>query len=319
MTTTGAIYTGSVPAVPDASSSAIGRALLILGDQWALRILQRAFLTRTRRFADWRDQLGMSESVLAGRIRELVTAELLVPAPYREGGRTRHEYRLTPQAVELWSMLVAIWAWEREWVEHPADPPDLLHNRCGACVVPQFGCWSCGRAPVTARETRTTRTGEETFASVAAAPRLHRRTVRADTAYDRLSYYPETLEILGDRWSTVVLAAAFLGVRRFVDFQAELGAAPSVLAQRLRRFGELGVLGAPEDGSRGDYRLTTKGMAFFPVLSFLVHWAQRWYGAGQPAALTIWHQECGAVLAPMFRCPSCHLPVLRDEITFKIP
>jgi DNA-binding HxlR family transcriptional regulator len=298
--------------------SAIGRALLILGDQWALRILQRAFLTRTRRFADWHEQLGMSESVLAGRLRELVRAELLVPAPYRDGGRTRHEYRLTPQAVELWSMLVAIWAWEREWVQHPIDPPDLRHDRCGTYVIPQFGCWSCGRAPVTARETRTARAGAATFASVA-VPRLHRRTVRADIAYDRLSYYPETLEILGDRWSTLVLAATFLGVHRFVDFQAELGAAPSVVADRLRRFGELDVLTAsPGDGARRDYRLTAKGMAFFPVLAFLVHWAQRWYGAGQPAALTIWHQECGAVLVPMFRCPSCSLPVLREEITFKI-
>ena len=49
--------------------SAIGQALLAVGDQWTLLILQRAFLRHTRRFAEWRDDLGVSESVLAGRLK----------------------------------------------------------------------------------------------------------------------------------------------------------------------------------------------------------------------------------------------------------
>src|SRR5258708_1470535 len=82
--------------------SAIGQALLALGDQWTLLILQRAFVMRIRRFVDWRDELGVSESVLAARLKEMVAGDLLHPSQYW-AGRMRYEYRLTGRALELWS------------------------------------------------------------------------------------------------------------------------------------------------------------------------------------------------------------------------
>jgi DNA-binding HxlR family transcriptional regulator len=294
---------------PGGKPSAIGKALLALGDQWTMLILQRAFLTHTRRFADWRDQLGMSESVLSGRLREMVAADLLVPTPYRTEGRPRTEYRLTPRAIELWSFLVAIWAWERTWVDLPPGTPSLVHDVCGARAVPELACGTCGKAPVTARDTSTTRTPGTTFAQVA-VPRHHRRTVRDRMPRSPVSYFPETLEILGDRWSTIVLAAAFLRVRRFADFVTELGVAPSILSDRLRRFTELGVLTA-------EYRLTAKGLAFFGVFAFLVDWAQRWYAGAAHTDLTMVHQACGEPFAPRLQCPHCQHFLERTEVHFR--
>ena len=111
--------------------STIGRALAELADSWTLLILQRAFLG-VRRFAGWRDALGISDSVLAGRLREMTAACLLEARPYREGGRTRSEYRLTPRGLDLWSLLVAIWWWERTWVPREVPLPELWHgaHRC---------------------------------------------------------------------------------------------------------------------------------------------------------------------------------------------
>src|SRR4029077_18101381 len=83
--------------------STIGRALAELADSWTLLILQRAFLG-VRRFAGWRDALGISDSVLAGRLREMTAACLLEARPYRDGGRPRSEYRLTPRGLDLWSL-----------------------------------------------------------------------------------------------------------------------------------------------------------------------------------------------------------------------
>ncbi|MFB9906942.1 winged helix-turn-helix transcriptional regulator [Allokutzneria oryzae] len=294
--------------------SAIGRALLALGDQWALLILQRAFLLHTRRFADWRDELGISESVLAGRLRELVAGGLLEAVPYRDHGRTRQEYRLTERALELWPFLVSVWSWERQWVKRTHPLPELLHHECGDRVDVELGCAECGKAPVTARDTDTERGAEAV--SHTATPRLHRRTVRAGTERDAVSYCPETLEILGDRWSTVLLAAAFLRVRRFAEFQSELGVAPSILSDRLRRFTELGVLEQVEvPGARHEYRLSAKGLAFFPVFAFLVDWAQRWHPE-DPAEVVITHRACGGRLLPFLRCAACHAPVSRTGIAF---
>ncbi|SHI26104.1 winged helix-turn-helix transcriptional regulator [Streptomyces sp. 3214.6] len=299
--------------------SAIGQALLALGDQWALLILQRALLTHARRFAQWRDQLGMSESVLAARIKELVAGGLLRPQPYRDGGRTRTEYLLTPQAIELWPLLTAIWSWEREWVERPVGLPDLVHDVCARTTDVDLGCQACGAAPVTARETDTQRGAGSAFGLVAVA-RHHRRTARGRVPRDALSYFPDTMEILGDRWSTALLAVAFLRVRRFADFQTELGMAPSVLSDRLRRFCDLGVLEprAPVAGGRAEYRLTEKGLAFFPVLAFLVDWAQRWYPGPAGSGVAITHRACGKPFVPYLRCRTCETPLERAQVHFAV-
>ncbi|WP_203882417.1 winged helix-turn-helix transcriptional regulator [Planotetraspora kaengkrachanensis] len=301
-----------------APSGGVGQALLAIGDQWALLILQRAFLKHTRRFAEWRDELAVSESVLAGRLKELVAAGLLEPSPYKGEGRARTEYLLTPQARELWTFLIAIWSWERVWVDRPEGLPDLVHERCARRVGAELGCAACGKAPLTTRDTRTRGGGAGTFADVA-VHRLHRRTARGHAARDPLSYFPETLEILGDRWSTVVMAAAFLGVRRFTEFESRLGVAPSILSDRLSRFRELGVLGRPEDpGGSREYRLTDKGRAFFPVFAFLVDWAQRWYAGPPESKITIIHSACEKPLVPFLRCGECGERLVRQEVHFDL-
>lgn len=295
----------------------IGSALLLLGDQWNLLILQQAFLRHVRRFADWRDALGMADSVLATRIRELVGGGVLTPAEYRRGGRGRTEYLLTPKGLPLWEFLVAIWAWEQAWSETDGRSARLLHLPCHASIVPELGCRSCAQFPLTARQTSVVIGPDATFGNVA-VPRHHRRTVRDR---DRIahSYRGQTLEILGDRWSTVLLVAAFLRVRRFADFQHQLGIAPGVLSDRLGRFVELGVLvRRPGPTERDEYRLTAKGLAFFPVFAFLVSWAQEWYPPSAAGTLTIVHDACGQPLQPILCCTRCQKPLARTEIRFDL-
>ncbi|WP_074259471.1 winged helix-turn-helix transcriptional regulator [Agromyces cerinus] len=297
------------------SGSAIGIALLTLGDRWTLLILQRAFVLRTRRFGDWRAQLGLSESTLAARLRDLVAAELMERVPYDDNGRTREEYLLTPRALELWRLLLAIWGWEQVSVPGAEDAPVLMHDVCGQATLPVLGCGVCDTAPVTARDTTAERGAEAEFAKIS-VPRLHRRAKESASAADALSYYPETMEILGDRWSTAILAAAFLGVRRFNGFKAELGIAQSILSDRLRRFVAAGVLHAPS--SEGEYRLTSKGMDFFPVFAILVDWAQRWYASESGRELTIRHVQCGSPLAPVLLCSKCGEELVRTAVHFEL-
>ena len=66
-------------------------AMVILGDQWVLLILQHAFLNGSRRFMQWHDDLGVSESVLADRLRELTEAGIFRMATYHYGHRRRQE------------------------------------------------------------------------------------------------------------------------------------------------------------------------------------------------------------------------------------
>jgi DNA-binding HxlR family transcriptional regulator len=295
----------------------MGRALLALGDRWTLLILQRAFLG-TRKFSQWQEALGVSNSVLTSRLRELEDHHVLarVPDPHYAG---RCEYRLTERGLDLWSVLVAIWGWERRWVlGRQTTLPELRHERCGYPCTPRLTC-TCAPQPITPRDTTAVRRSTLTIADVS-TPRLHRRTSAASPA-DPLAYLPNTMELLGNRWSVAVLAAAFIGVRRFGDFERDLGIPPVILTDRLRRFVDLGVFRRgvyDERYGREEYRLTQKGLAFFDVLALVFRWGERWYpGPGGPVVV-IRHRRCGRVLEPVLRCDRCQATLIRREVRFAL-
>src|SRR3954470_9045942 len=86
------------------------------------------------------------------------------------------------------------------------------------------------------------------------------------------------LEVLGDRWTLLVIRDAFMGVRRFDDFQRDLGVARNVLTDRLTRLVEDGILEKrryQERPERFEYRLTEKGLDLWPVLVSLMKWGDR--------------------------------------------
>src|SRR5213594_554597 len=94
-----------------------------------------------------------------------------------------------------------------------------------------------------------------------------------------------TLSVVGDRWTLLVLRDAFLGVRRFDDFHADLGTTRHRLAARLRKLVEHGVLERvpyAERPPRFEYRLTEKGRDLYPVVVSLTRWGDRGMAGGEP-------------------------------------
>lgn len=299
-----------------AAGDRIGGALELLGDQWVLLILQQAFAGE-RRFSGWRERLPISEAVLAARLRLLVEAGVLVRVPYRDEHRTREEYRLTDAGLALWQVLVAIWAWEVAWVPgRPEQLPVLVHRGCGQPCRPLLGCAACGARDVRPRDTTSARVPGRTLAD-ASTPRRFRRS-GWDAVADRPElFFPETMAILGDRWASALMAAAFLGVRRFRDLERELGIGPSMLSARLGELVERGVLERVEVAATRtvEYRLTAKGRGFFPVVSLIVDWGQRFLPAA-PSTLSITHAACGRPFAPGLTCGACGGVLQRREVRF---
>ena len=101
-----------------------------------------------------------------------------------------------------------------------------------------------------------------------------------------------SLEVLGDRWTILVMRDAFMRVRRFEDFQRNLGVARNVLTDRLGRLVEEGILQRvpyQDRPARFEYRLTEKGIDLWPVMMALLQWGDRHYPAegGPPASSAI--------------------------------
>jgi len=107
----------------------------------------------------------------------------------------------------------------------------------------------------------------------------HRKAVLAECAL------PAALEAVGERWSFLILRAAFNGLAHFEEFQATLGIARNILSNRLGRLVEHGILlrdPDPADRRKVAYRLTDKGRELLPALIALRQWGDRWI-AGMPS------------------------------------
>lgn len=95
---------------------------------------------------------------------------------------------------------------------------------------------------------------------------------------------PSALEVMGERWSFLILRAAVNGIVHFEDFQATLGIARNILSNRLARLVEHGILSrepVAEDKRKVAYRLTCKGRDLIPTMVALRQWGEKW-GTGVP-------------------------------------
>ena len=131
-----------------------------------------------------------------------------------------------------------------------------------------------------------------------------------DFATDNCSI-ARTLDVVGERWTFLVLREVFRGVRRFDDIRAVTGAPRQVLSDRLATLVGQGVLRRqpyrePGRRARDEYRLTDKGLDLYPVLLALLAWGDRHVPAAEGPALRAEHRDCGAALALHIQCAAGH-------------
>ena len=260
---------------PAPAPNALGASLGLLGDEWTLLILRYAF-EGCRRFTGWRDQLGIGDAVLSNRLARLTDEGLLARVRYSERPE-RFEYRLTHAGVDLWALLLTIWAWELRWAEGQADRlPRMRHRACSSEFTPVLSCAACHRAVEPHDVVGGFGPGGCFAGSIPSGTTRRRNGRSASDSTDGPGLFPETMAIVGNRWSSGVLGDAFMGSRRFVEFQRNLGAPPNMVSDRLRPFVQLGVLAKTDGPARPSYRLTDKGEAFFPAVMSLLAWGERW-------------------------------------------
>jgi DNA-binding HxlR family transcriptional regulator len=116
----------------------------------------------------------------------------------------------------------------------------------------------------------------------------------------------------------MVLAATFMGLRRFDDIRRELGIATNILSHRLRLLVEAGVL-RQEQGpvaNRSEYALTGKGAALVVPAIALHQWALEWLPMGKSPAMELMHACSPAPLSMRMACSHCHAPLETREVAF---
>lgn len=302
-------------ALEPGAANAIGRMLGLLGDEWTLLIVQQV-LEGVSRFGELMKAMPISNSVLTGRLNLLVREGLLRRHIY-QSNPLRAEYLVTDRSRALWPFMLSIWEWERHWVAGRAhELPTMRHDACGHDFSPLLTCGACGKA-AEAKDVAATWGPSGTWERSVPESATRRRS---DSVGARSSsgLFPETMMVFGNRWSSALLGAAFRGVTRFSDFEAHLGAPPTVVAERLKAFCAHDILVATANEQRPDwveYRLTEKGRAFYPVIAASLQWADTWFHAPEGPALVQHHRSCGERFDATFRCDQCHEALAGHEIT----
>ena len=303
--------------------SAAQRSIAVIGDAWTLRILRTVFRGK-RRYGDFIKEFGVSRAVLTDRLNKLVAHEVLL-RDTREGGHP--EYRLTERGLDLWPMFLAMWVWETDWgtgQDQDTWAPDVprrqvVHTACGHTMLPQFKCLHCHQV-VLPFETAAAPAAPAAPTLAPAAPLVITsafRRDRQDALHSTSTLQAQRLvRVIGDRWNSAVVAAAFRAVRTFSGFEQALGIGPAQLSARLAELQKLGILSSRAyAGARLEYRLTQAGIALYPVTLELVRWGNRWYWPGTPA-FAVQHLLCQHTLEARWHCGHCEAELVRESVRF---
>jgi DNA-binding HxlR family transcriptional regulator len=125
---------------------------------------------------------------------------------------------------------------------------------------------------------------------------------------DQLCSIAKSLEVIGERWSLLIVRDVFNGNRRFGEIQTSLGVARNVLAARLQKLVDEDILERRQyqaSPPRHEYFLTEKGLDLWPTLIALLNWGDRYSPSPGGAPKVILHKVCGGQVNERGICESC--------------
>jgi DNA-binding HxlR family transcriptional regulator len=280
-----------------------------VGDAWSWLVLSDAIIDDTRRFDAFQSRLGIARSTLSARLADLCANGLMV-----QDGR---DYLLTDAGMDFLMCVMTAMAWGDRWYTDGVDVPVCVaHIGCADGIHGELRCKACGEV-VDARDVRFNRRPEARDLRGEASQR--RRVPGLDLLQrPRPNSIAATLQIIGDRWSALIIRELFYGSTRFDEFQRHLGIATNILSQRLQRLVEHGIVDRRAyqlRPPRHEYRLTDKGLDLYPVPLSMLAWGDHWLSDRQPP-VRLTHSPCGKRLTPRLCCSKCTLPIAREDVAF---
>lgn len=300
----GGMRTISGSAVLDCS---VFGAVETIGDAWSWMVLSQAMVDGIGRFDGFQRRLGIARSTLSARLSRLCANGLM----------ERHgpEYRPTEMGDDFLACIMTAMAWGERWLDDVGeDRVQASHRGCADQIHGELRCRECHEL---------VRAGDVSFdrrpRPMAEMPLRRQRTPDLELLQRVCpSSVAATLQVTGDRWSALLIRESFYGSTRFDDFQRRLNIATNILAQRLRRLVELGILTRTayrQRPARYEYRLTEKGLDLYPVPLSMLAWGDRWVFGGRPP-VRLFHEKCRHPLTPILTCSACAEPISRADVSF---
>jgi DNA-binding HxlR family transcriptional regulator len=300
-------------------SCQVADALKILGDRWSFLILRDIFLGN-HRFEQFRSRIGIARGTLTSRLKSLVETGILYKKPYQTLP-TRYEYRLTDKGIAIYPQALMAWQWEHDWATDQEGyiPIKLVHKNCGHIMQPELQCSHCKE--VISIHDVDFKPGPGVYLAEPLSPRFQRRTKPK-------SKYPEgvdtklfhIVDVIGDRWSGLIVAALFFGLRRFDEIGSAIGIATNILTDRLKLLIDTGIVVHKvyqKKPTRYEYRLTDKGRDLYGQVLMMHQWSDEWLMDNRASPLLLTHIPCGKPLYGIVVCSVCSEELTKGSIDFQ--
>ena len=297
------------PALPHMArdrACSVARTVEILSDAWMFLVLRESFFG-AHRFEQFQQVLRLPRNTLVVRLRKLTELGLMHKVGY-SSGQARYEYRLTEMGRDLYPTMLSLLRFGDDWLgQGETLPLQLIHRRCGKRCSPVVACSACN-SPVGAREVEY-RPGPGSGDSARDADRKRSRRASDPAILERVRpcSVARSLQIIGDRWTFLLIRELFFGVRRFDEFASNLGIASNILTDRLHRLTGHGIVARhayqmrPE---RFEYRFTDRGLDLYGPMIVMMRWGDRWLSGGKPPLL-LRHRTCGKDFFARVVCSAC--------------
>lgn len=293
----------------------IWRTLEIMGDLPTL-LLMESYWLGARRFDEFCGQTGLLKTVVSDRLKKLIDNECMSKVVYCERP-TRYEYKATEQFVDFYPTALAMLHWERKWGAKSGKIRVLLrHKSCGAATRPRPVC-KCCREDIDARDVRW-KPGPGV--GLMKANYSRRRRPSGANACGSTLLLDEIAQIIGDRWSTLILRSIFTGLNRFQEILEDTAISTNILSERLYELCADGIIKRVDDDAdsrSAHYRLTDKGRDIYPILLALLSWGDAWRPSPKGPPLLLTHKTCGKALQVEMACTSCGEAVHARNVTFE--
>ncbi|UTW53985.1 helix-turn-helix domain-containing protein [Kordiimonas sp. SCSIO 12610] len=295
----------------------IWQAVDLICDTPVLLILQSLWLG-INRFDALHEATGLTKTVMSDRLKKLSNAEIISRRAYNTRP-LRYEYIFQERGFKLFETALMMYRWENTWnPDGVSESFKLQHHTCGEYIMPLCACISC-KDEVNPQDIDVTLNIDianypETYV------KRRRQSGSAALKKEKPIIFQEIAEIFGDRWSTLIVRAAFFGVKRYDGFLKATNASTNILADRLSWLSEKGILKKQEyqvNPPRFEYVLRRKGLEILPILLFMLDWVDTVFAPNDPKTVTLRHTKCGSPLKVAPKCSHCGEILSFDELRLK--
>ena len=283
-------------------------------DRWTLALVF-AMLQGEHRYKGLMERTGIATRLLTVRLRDLEAGGIVVRMPYSVRP-PRDEYHLTNMGSDISDMLFQMLRWEQNAGLVSKAAKKIVHLGCGATLRPQLRCAACGL--ITSARDIELKLNRGQLQNMPEKQNIRRRsTVTSQDHGAARQVLGPSLDIFGDKWGIEILVCAFFRIRRFNDFRLCTGISANILADRLERLVETGILKRDDVASgQAGYRLTERGVDLYGVIVAVERWADTWLRTRYRSPVRLIHRGCGHEFRSMTTCAHCEEELHRMDVSF---